>query len=85
MKPSRAHRTPGEDRRARGAVTGKASAPGDRLDGASVTVNELVRARYGHHLATDFVPDLALALAAWDVAGYLRAVGATRADGHHRP
>ena len=38
-----------------------------------------------HHLATGFAPDLAVVLAGWDVAGYLRVTGATRTDRHDRP
>jgi hypothetical protein len=80
MMASSAHRTPGEDLRARRPVTGKAGAPGDRVDGVSLTVNELVRARYRYHLDTGFVPELAVLLAEWDVAGYLGVTGAGRTD-----
>jgi hypothetical protein len=44
-----------------------------------------MKARYRHHLATGFTPDLAMVLAAWDVVGYLRVTGATRADRHDWP
>jgi hypothetical protein len=44
-----------------------------------------MQARYRHHLATGFAPDLAVVLAEWDVAGCLRVTGATRTDDHDRP
>jgi hypothetical protein len=58
---------------------------GRRVDGGEPTVDELVRARYRHPRATGFAPDLAVALAARDVAGYLRVTGATRTGRHDRP
>ena len=42
-------------------------------------LNELMEARYRHHLATGFRHGIAVLLAEWDVAGYLRAIGARRA------
>jgi hypothetical protein len=85
MKESSVRRTPGDGSDARRGARGSASVPGDLLDGAPLTVNDLMQARYRHHLATGFTPDLAVLLAEWDVAGYLRVTAATRTDDHHRP
>jgi hypothetical protein len=85
MTDSPVWRTPREDLDARGPAPGKGGAPGDRLDRAPLAVNELLRGRYRHHLATGFTPDLAIVLAEWDVAGYLRVTGATGADRRDRP
>jgi hypothetical protein len=73
----------GPHARRRGPVP--ASAGGYLLDGGSLTINDLMNARCRHHLATGFVPSLAVVLAEWDVVGYLRVTGATRADRHDRP
>ena len=49
-------------------------------DGAPLLeLNELMEARYRHHLATGFRHGIAVLLAEWDVAGYLRVIGAQRA------
>ena len=56
-------------------------------DGVLLELNELMEARYRHHLATGFRHGIAVVLAEWDVAGYLRAIGARRApdaDALHR-
>jgi hypothetical protein len=82
MNDVSAWRTPSDSPHTRRGGPGQASAPGDLRDGASLTVNDLMEARYRHHLATGFTPDLAVVLAEWDVAGYLRV---TATDRHDRP
>jgi hypothetical protein len=85
MRASSAGRTPSEDLQPREPALKNAAAPRDRIDRPPITANELLRARYRHHLATGFTPDLAIVLAEWDVAGYLRVTGATGADRRDRP
>jgi hypothetical protein len=77
--------TPSHGPRARRGGPGHASASGDHLDRDALAINDLIEARYRHHLATGFAPDLAVVLAEWDVVGYLRVTGANRTDRHDRP
>jgi hypothetical protein len=85
MRASSAGRTPSEDFQPREPALENAAAPRDRIDRPKVTADELLRARYRHHLATGFTSDLAIVLAEWDVAGYLRVTGAARTDLGDRP
>jgi hypothetical protein len=75
MNDSSSRRTPSDD----------PDTLGRGLDGTPPTVDELMRARYRHHRATGFAPDLAVALAARDVAGCPHLTGSTRTDRRDQP